>query len=84
MRGFDAQSVEVHLKDGRRFSTTVEGLEVRGRDVNPLTVDERLDLFRNTVRPSVDTATADRIVDIVMDCEQHSIAEIAQALRGHG
>lgn len=80
VRGFDAQSVEVHMSDGRRFATTVEGLDVAGRDVNPLSLDERLDLFRNTVRPSVDKATAEQVIDIVMDCEQHSIGEIGRAL----
>jgi 2-methylcitrate dehydratase PrpD len=83
VRGFDAQSVEVRLTDGRSFSTTVEGLEVRGRDVNPLSVDERIDLFRNTVRPSVDKATAEQVIDIVMDCEQHSIGEIGRVLVTH-
>lgn len=80
VRGFDAQSVEVRMTDGRSFATTVEGLEVRGRDVNPLTVDERIDVFRNTVRPSVSPDTTERIVDIVMHLEQHPVAEIAGAL----
>jgi hypothetical protein len=83
VRGFDAQSVEVRLTDGRSFSTTVEGLEVRGRDVNPLSVDERIDLFRNTVRPSVNKATAEQVIDLVMDCEQHSISEIGRVLVAH-
>ena len=80
VRGFDAQSVEVRLTDGRRLATTVEGLEVAGREVNPLSVDGRLDLFRNTVRPSVDKATAEQVIDIVMDCEQRSIGDIGRAL----
>jgi 2-methylcitrate dehydratase PrpD len=84
VRGFDAQSVEVELSDGRRFATKVEGLDVRGRAVNPLSVDERLDLFRNTVRRSVDKATAEQVVDIVMDCEQHSMGEIGRLLAAQG
>ena len=85
VRGFAAQTVEVVLRDGRRFSTTVDGLDVRGRTVNPLTVDERIDLFRNTVAASVDKETAERVIDIVMDCEQHPIGEIGRALeRAHG
>jgi hypothetical protein len=68
------------MSDGRRFATKVEGLEVAGRDVNPLSVDERLDLFRNTVRPSVDKATAEQVIDLVMGCEQHSIGDIGRAL----
>jgi len=84
VRGFDAQSVEVHLTDGRRFAVTVDGLDVRGRDVNPLTVDERVEIFRNTVRASVDEATAEQVIGIVMDCEQHSIGEIGRVLAAHG
>jgi 2-methylcitrate dehydratase PrpD len=84
VRGFDAQSVEVELSDGRRFATKVEGLDVRGRAVNPLSVDERLDLFRNTVRRSVHKATAEQVVDIVMDCEQHSMGEIGRLLAAQG
>jgi 2-methylcitrate dehydratase PrpD len=80
VRGFDAQSVEVRLTDGRRFATTVEGLDVRGRDVAPLGPDERLDLFRNTVAASVDKVVAEQVVDIVMDCEHHSVGEIGRAL----
>lgn len=80
VRGFDAHSVEVRLTDGRRFATTVEGLDVPGRDVNPLSVDERLDLFRNTVRPSVDKATAERVIDAVLGFEQHSVSEIGRVL----
>jgi 2-methylcitrate dehydratase PrpD len=80
VRGFDAQCVEVLLADGRRFSTTVDGLAVRGRDAAPLRDDERIELFRNTVAPSVDKATAERVIDIVMGCESHSLGEIGQVL----
>jgi 2-methylcitrate dehydratase PrpD len=80
VRGFDAQSVEVLLPDGRRFSATVDGLAVRGRDAAPLSDDERIDLFRNTVAPSVDTSRAEQVIDIVMHCESHSMSEIGQVL----
>jgi 2-methylcitrate dehydratase PrpD len=80
VRGFDAQRVEVQLRDGRCISTTVEGLGVRGRDAAPLSVDERIDVFRNTVRPSIDKDRAEQVIDIVMHLERHSVTEIARVL----
>jgi 2-methylcitrate dehydratase PrpD len=78
-RGFQAQQVTVVLTDGRSHTTEVDRLEVAGRSANPLTTEQRIAAFRVTAA-SVGDAKVDRVVDIVMDFENHGVAEIAETL----
>ncbi len=80
VRGFDTQTVTVVLADGRRLSKTVEGLSVRGRQQRPLTVDERLDLFRNTVVGVLGPSATEAVIDVVMTCEQRSMGEVGAVI----
>lgn len=81
VRSFQSQTVTVHLRDGRTLSTEVDPLRVRGREANPLTVDERLAMFRNTARSLGDEGT-DRLVDLVLNLEQHDAVQLADLVVG--
>ena len=80
VRGFDTQVVTLVLRDGRRLSTTVDRLEVGGRSGNPVSVDQRIEMFRHTADRL--GAAADRVVDVVMGFERHTVDELAGLLVG--
>jgi 2-methylcitrate dehydratase PrpD len=75
VRGFDAQTVTIRLSNGKEFSKTVEAKDVRGRTANPLGLDERVEMFRNTVS-SLESSRVDRIVDVVLNLERHRVREM--------
>jgi 2-methylcitrate dehydratase PrpD len=79
VRGFQAQEVTVVLKDGRSHTTQVDRFDVAGRSSNPLTTEERIAAFRRTAS-GIDDAKVDRLVDIVMNFEDHNVCEIAESL----
>ncbi|MDT7751140.1 MAG: two-component system, OmpR family, sensor histidine kinase KdpD [Pseudonocardiales bacterium] len=79
IRGFDEQTVTLHLTDGRTLSTVVDRLDVGGRANNPLTTDQRVAMFRRTTASAGDART-DRIIELVMDFEHHTVAELAASL----
>jgi 2-methylcitrate dehydratase PrpD len=79
VRGFQAQQVTVIASDGRSFTTDVNRLDVTGRSGNPLTTDQRIAAFRVTAEV-LDHGAVERIVDIVMNLENHDVPEIAEAL----
>jgi 2-methylcitrate dehydratase PrpD len=81
-RGFASQTVNLTLVDGRQLSKVVEGNSVRGRESAPLTADERINMFFHTVDGVTDLQNAQRIVDLVMECENRPVAELAQAISG--
>ena len=78
-RGFQAQVVTVILTDGTSHETEVGRLEVAGRSANPLSVEERVAAFRRTAA-SLAPAQVDRLIDIVMNFEDHQVPEIAETL----
>lgn len=78
-RGFQAQVVTVVLTDGTSHTTEVDRLDVAGRSANPLSTDERIAAFRRTAA-SLKPEQVDRIVDIVMNLENHQVPEIADTL----
>jgi hypothetical protein len=43
---------------------------------NPFTIDERLDMVRNTLTP-IGSGRSERLIDLVMDFEHHSVAEVS-------
>jgi hypothetical protein len=43
---------------------------------NPFTIDERLDMVRHTFAP-IGHERADRLIDVMMDFEHHSVAEVS-------
>ncbi|WIX75635.1 MmgE/PrpD family protein [Amycolatopsis carbonis] len=71
VRGFADQTVKATLADGRVITKVVGSLE----DTS-YTLDERIAMFKNTAQ-RLGGSKADRIVDIVMDLENHTIGEIA-------
>jgi hypothetical protein len=71
VRGFADQTVVATLTDGRVITKVVPSLEAVSH-----TLDERIAMFRNTVKP-LGAARADRLIDVVMNLEDHSVAEIA-------
>jgi 2-methylcitrate dehydratase PrpD len=77
VRGFDSQTITLNLRDGRRLSTVVDRLDVAGRVNNPLTVDERISVFLNTVE-SLGRDRANRLADTVMDLEHHFVQEVTR------
>ncbi|MDQ1397973.1 MAG: hypothetical protein QOG64_3232, partial [Acidimicrobiaceae bacterium] len=79
IRGFDEQTVTLHLTDGRTLSTVVDRLDVGGRANNPLTTDQRVAMFRRTTASAGDART-DRIIELIMDFEHHTVAELAASL----
>jgi 2-methylcitrate dehydratase PrpD len=81
VRGFDEQRVTLYLTDGRTLSTAVDRLDVGGRSNNPLTTEQRLAMFRRTVA-SLGNARTEQVIELVMDFEHHTVAELAVALIG--
>jgi 2-methylcitrate dehydratase PrpD len=75
-RAFVKQTVKLTLKDGRQVSKQVDGKLVRGHVSNPFTIDERLDMVRNTLTP-IGSGRSERLIDLVMDFEHHSVAEVS-------
>jgi 2-methylcitrate dehydratase PrpD len=75
VRGFDAHTVTVVLKDGRRLSKVVEAKDVRGRIANPLSLAERVEMFRNTAEV-LEAGIVDRLVNLVLHFEEHSVREL--------
>jgi 2-methylcitrate dehydratase PrpD len=75
-RAFVKQTVKLTLKDGRQLSKEVDGKLVRGHVSNPFTLDERLDMVRNTIAP-IGSERSERLIDLVMDLEHHNIAEVS-------
>jgi 2-methylcitrate dehydratase PrpD len=74
-RAFVKQTVTLTLKDGRKVSKQVDGKLVRGHVSNPFTVDERLDMVRNTIA-RIGSERTERLIDLVMDLEHHDVAEV--------
>jgi 2-methylcitrate dehydratase PrpD len=79
VRGFDAQTVTLRLVDGLTVSTVVDRLDVGGRANNPLSADDRIDVARHTLEP-LGHDRAERVIDQVLNLEEHSIAELARTL----
>jgi hypothetical protein len=79
VRGFQAQEVTLVLHGGGSYTIQVDRLEVAGRSGKPLTVDERLRAFRTTAR-GLEDVKVDRLVDIVMNIEEHRVSEISETL----
>jgi 2-methylcitrate dehydratase PrpD len=69
VRGFADQTVIVTLTDGRVITRVVPSLEAAHH-----TVDERIAMFSNTAKSL--GANADRLIDVVMNLEKHSVADI--------
>jgi 2-methylcitrate dehydratase PrpD len=70
VRGFADQTVIATLKDGRVITKLVPSLEAAQH-----TIDERIAMFKNTARAL--EGNADRLVDVVLNLEDHSIADVA-------
>jgi|GEM_PF-552506 len=69
VRGFADQTVIATLTDGRVITKVVPSLESEGH-----TIDQRIAMFKNTAKSLGDKA--DRLVDVVMDLDKHSVADI--------
>jgi 2-methylcitrate dehydratase PrpD len=80
VRSFNAQTITTVLHDGRRLSTTVDPLSVRGRESKPMSLDERLAMVRNTVRAHLAPDTTERLITAVMGCEDHPIGDVMRLL----
>jgi 2-methylcitrate dehydratase PrpD len=70
VRGFTEQTVRATLTDGRQITKVVGPLETVA-----YTLDERVEMFRQTVR-SLDGDRADRLIDVILHLEDHAIDEI--------
>jgi 2-methylcitrate dehydratase PrpD len=77
VRGFAPQTVTMQLKDGRTLTKSVDGQAVRGNAANPLSLEERLSMFRNTAE-TLGKERVDRLVELVMGLEAHRVAEISE------
>jgi 2-methylcitrate dehydratase PrpD len=75
-RGFAQQSVTMVLKDGKTVSKVVDGKSVRGHIANPYTVGERIEMVRHVVE-RLGTDRTEQFIDIVMDMEHHTVAEVS-------
>jgi 2-methylcitrate dehydratase PrpD len=78
VRGFADQTVKATLMDGRVITKVVGSLE----DTS-YTLDERIAMFKNTAQ-RLGSSTVDQIVDVAMDLENHTIADIAVLTSGEG
>ena len=74
VRGFADQTVIVRLGDGRVITKVVPSLEPQRRSL-----DERIAMFKNTAKSLGERA--DRLVDIVMNLEQHTVSDVAELAR---
>jgi 2-methylcitrate dehydratase PrpD len=71
VRGFADQTVIATLKDGRVITKVVPSLVAATH-----TLDERIAMFKNTVKP-LGNARAEQLVDVIMNFEKHSVAEVS-------
>ena len=78
-RGFALQTVTMTLKDGKTVSKMVDGRSVRGHVANPYSVDERIDMVRH-VAERLGTARTERFIDVVMDLEHHTVADVSDTI----
>ncbi|GAA0607857.1 MmgE/PrpD family protein [Sporichthya brevicatena] len=76
VRGFADQTLTVRLRDGRTLTKVVPNLQ----STQPALVD-RITMARRTLAPLGAEAT-DRIVDLVLNLEQHSVRDLSAALLG--
>lgn len=74
VRGFADQTVIAKLNDGRVITKVVPSLESADH-----TLDQRIAMFKNTARTLNDDA--DRLVDVVLNLEKHSIADVVALTR---
>ena len=74
VRGFADQVVVATLRDGRVITKVVPSLETANH-----TVDQRIAMFKNTAKSLGERA--DRLVEVVMDLDRHSVTEIAELAR---
>jgi 2-methylcitrate dehydratase PrpD len=73
------QTVTIKLRDGTRFSRTVDF--AKGHPQNPMSWDELVEKFRGCAEPHLGRARADRIVDLVMRLETvKDMRELGDAL----
>jgi hypothetical protein len=68
--------VIVTLNDGRTVRKVVPALEAA-----TYSLDERLAMFRNTAVPLGESG-ADQLIDIVMNLEDHTVAEVMALVAG--
>lgn len=80
VRSFTDQVVTVVLRDGSTRERTVNPLKVRGREENPLTVAERLDMFRRSAGRRLEGGAVERVVDVVMGWEDGTVADLPAVL----
>jgi hypothetical protein len=73
-RGFADQTVIVRLRDGQVITKVVPSLEARRH-----TLDERIAMFKNTAKSLGERA--DRLVDVVMNLERHTVSDVAALAR---
>jgi 2-methylcitrate dehydratase PrpD len=78
-RGFVNQSVTLLLNDGRTLRKAVDGKMVRGHVANPFTTGERVEMVRHTVE-RMGPGPTERMIDLVMDLERHTVADLADVL----
>jgi 2-methylcitrate dehydratase PrpD len=74
VRGFADQTVIATLKDGRVITKVVPSLEAERH-----TIDQRIAMFKNTAKSLGERA--DRLVDAVMNLDDHSVADITALAR---
>jgi 2-methylcitrate dehydratase PrpD len=74
VRGFADQTVIATLKDGRVITKVVPSLEAERH-----TIDQRIAMFKNTAKSLGERA--DRLVDVVMNLDDHSVADITALAR---
>jgi 2-methylcitrate dehydratase PrpD len=74
VRGFADQTVTATLKDGRVITKVVPSLEAERH-----TIDQRIAMFKNTAKSLGERA--DRLVDVVMNLDDHSVADITALAR---
>ncbi|HZC11095.1 MAG TPA: hypothetical protein VE485_13855, partial [Mycobacterium sp.] len=74
VRGFADQTVIVRLGDGRVITKVVPSLEPQRH-----TLDERIAMFKNTAKSLGERA--DRLVDVVMNLEHHTVSDVAELAR---
>lgn len=76
VRGFADQTVTVNLRDGRVVTKVVPSLTAA-----PPALDERIAMAASTLAP-LGKVNADRVIDLVMNLERHSIPEVSAAVLG--
>jgi 2-methylcitrate dehydratase PrpD len=74
VRGFADQTVIVRLRDGRVIIKVVPSLEAQRH-----TIEERIAMFKNTAKSLGERA--DRLVDVVMNLEDHTVSDVAALAR---